>query len=308
MGATTFKGKRTAQSCCHVPKLLALAKIKSSKLRMNPHGPQSINPAVLIVSLYKNRILIYSLIKRDVIGRYRGSVMGLLWSFFNPILMLTVYTFVFSVVFKARWQGGTGSKVEFALVLFAGLLVFNLFSEVINRAPTLILSNVNYVKKVIFPLEILPVVAFGTAAFHMLISLIVWLIFSLIFFASPALSILQLPLVLLPIVIIILGLTWLLASMGVYLRDVTQIVGVTTTMLMFLSPIFYPITALPEEYRSFMLMNPLTFVVEQTRDVMIWGRGIRWTEWSIQMLISMAVAWLGFAWFQKTRKGFADVL
>ena len=275
---------------------------------MNPHGPQSINPAVLIVSLYKNRILIYSLIKRDVIGRYRGSVMGLLWSFFNPILMLTVYTFVFSVVFKARWQGGTGSKVEFALVLFAGLLVFNLFSEVINRAPTLILSNVNYVKKVIFPLEILPVVAFGTAAFHMLISLIVWLIFSLIFFASPALSILQLPLVLLPIVIIILGLTWLLASMGVYLRDVTQIVGVTTTMLMFLSPIFYPITALPEEYRSFMLMNPLTFVVEQTRDVMIWGRGIRWTEWSIQMLISMAVAWLGFAWFQKTRKGFADVL
>ncbi len=234
--------------------------------------------------------------------------MGLLWAFFNPILMLAVYTFVFSVVFKARWAGGSGSKTEFALVLFAGLLVFNLFAECLNRAPGLILGNVNYVKKVIFPLEILPLVAFGSAAFHFLISLTVWLVFYLIFFGIPSPSILQLPLVMLPLVLLTLGLSWLLASLGVYLRDVAQIVGVVTTVLMFLSPIFYPIIALPEEYRPFMQISPLTFVVEQARDTMIWGKNIDWEIWWIFTGISTLVAWVGFACFQKTRKGFADVL
>lgn len=234
--------------------------------------------------------------------------MGLLWSFFNPVLMLAVYTFVFSVVFQARWTGGSGSKTEFALVLFAGLMVFSLFSECLNRAPGLILGNANYVKKVIFPLEILPVVAFGSAVFHMMISLIVWLIFYLLFFGIPPASILQLPLVILPLAMMTMGFSWLLASLGVYLRDVSQVIGVFTTVLMFLSPIFYPIVVLPEEYRLFMQVSPLTFVVEQTRDVMIWGKGIDWGGWLIYTGISAFVAWLGFAWFQKTRKGFADVL
>lgn len=255
-----------------------------------------------------NRSLIFNLAKRDVVGRYRGSAMGLLWSFFNPILMLAVYTFVFSVVFKARWAGGSGSKTEFALVLFAGLLVFNLFAECLNRAPGLILGNVNYVKKVIFPLEILPLVALGSAAFHFLISLAVWLVFYLMFFGTPSLSILQLPLVILPLVLLTLGLSWFLASLGVYLRDVAQIIGVVTTVLMFLSPIFYPIVALPEEYRPFMQVSPLTFVVEQARDTMIWGKNIDWETWWVFTGLSTLVAWSGFAWFQKTRKGFADVL
>ena len=183
--------------------------------------------------------------------------MGLLWSFFNPVLMLAVYTFVFSVVFKARWAGGSDSKTEFALVLFAGLLVFNLFAECVNRAPGLILSNVNYVKKVIFPLEILPVVALGSAGFHFLISLVVWSIFYLLFFGIPPATILLLPLILIPLVLITLGISWLLASLGVYLRDVSQIIGVVTTVLMFLSPIFYPIVALPEEYRPFHANQPV---------------------------------------------------
>jgi lipopolysaccharide transport system permease protein len=275
---------------------------------MNPHATRSISPVSCVKSFSANRNLIFSLVRRDVVGRYRGSAMGLLWSFFNPILMLAVYTFVFSLVFKARWSGGSGSKAEFALVLFAGLLVFNLFSECLNRAPSLIVSNVNYVKKVIFPLEILPVVALGSAAFHFLISLAVWMVFYLMFFGIPGPAILQLPLVILPLILMTLGLSWFLASLGVFLRDVVQIIGVVTTVLLFLSPIFYPIDALPEVYRPFIQISPLSFVVEQARDTMIWSKGIDWEGWWVYTGVSALVAWLGFAWFQKTRKGFADVL
>lgn len=249
-----------------------------------------------------------SLVKREVAGRYRGSILGILWSFFNPVLMLAVYTFVFSVVFKARWVGGSDSKTEFALVLFSGLMVFNFFSECVNRAPGLIIGNVNYVKKVIFPLEILPIVAFGSAAFHFLISLIVWIFYYVIIFGMPKLQILLLPFVMLPLVMITLGFSWLLSSFGVYLRDVSQIIGFLMTALMFLSPIFYPVASLPDVFQFYMNLNPLTFIVEQTRDVMIWGYGVRWSDWLIQTMLSVIVAWLGFAWFQKTRKGFADVL
>ena len=275
---------------------------------MNPHAPYSMRPHALIASVSKNRNLIISLIKREVIGRYRGSVMGLLWSFFNPVLMLIVYTFVFSVVFKARWTGGTGSKVEFALVMFTGLLLFNLFSEVLNRAPGLVINNVSYVKKVIFPLEILPLVALGAAAFHMLVSLIVWLIFFLIFFTIPSWTALAVPLVLIPLALLTLGLAWLLASLGVYLRDVGQVIGLITTVLMFLSPIFFPVAALPEKYQGIMQLNPLTYFVEETRNLMIWGKSLDWQKWGYWTALSSLVAWLGFAWFQKTRKGFADVI
>ena len=145
----------------------------------------SASPRELGASLWRNRSLIVASVKREVLGRYRGSVMGILWSFFNPLFMLAVYTFVFSVVFQARWGGGTGSKTEFALVLFAGLMMFTLFAECTNRAPSLILSNVNYVKKVVFPLEILPAVALLSAMFHMLISLGVWFLAYGLFFGVP---------------------------------------------------------------------------------------------------------------------------
>jgi len=222
--------------------------------------------------------------------------------------MLTVYTFLFSVVFKARWLGGSDSTVEFALVLFTGLLMFNLFSETINRSPTLILNNTNYVKKVIFPLEILPIVALGAAAFHTLISLVVWLIFYLIFFTLPAWSALQVILISIPLLLMTLGLAWFLASCGVYLRDIGQVIGVITTVLMFLSPIFYPVAGLPEKFQGIMHFNPLTYIVEETRNVMIWGKSLDLLHWSYWTATSALIAWLGFAWFQKTRKGFSDVL
>lgn len=268
----------------------------------------SVAPREMVACIWRHRRLVTALVRREVIGRYRGSIMGLFWSFFNPVLMLFVYTFVFSIVFRARWPGGSESKTEFALVLFAGLLVFNLLSECVNRAPSLILSNANYVKKVIFPLEILPIVAMGSAAFHFAVGLLVWLVFYLILFGLPPATLLLLPIALLPLVLTTLGASWLLASLGVYLRDVSQIIGVMTTILMFMSPIFYPITALPDEYRVYLQLNPMTFVVEQVRDAMIWGKMIDWVSWAEQMMLSFFIAWAGFSWFQKTRRGFADVL
>ena len=265
-------------------------------------------PKEMLASLWRNRSLVSALVKREVIGRYRGSMLGLLWSFFHPMFMLTVYTFVFAVVFKARWSAGGDSKTEFALLLFAGLLLFNLFAECVNRAPSLILSNANYVKKVVFPLEILPLVSMGSAFFHMLISLGVWFIFYLAFFGLPHLTALLLPLVLLPIVLFTLGVSWFLASLGVYLRDVAQITGLITTTLMFLSPIFYPASSLPEDYRPLLLLNPLAPAIEMVRDVLVWGKQPDWLFLSLYLAAAAAISALGFAWFQKTRKGFADVL
>lgn len=275
---------------------------------LNPHLAPSSSPLALLRSLFRNRALVASLVRREVVGRYRGSAMGLLWSFFNPVLMLAVYTFVFSVVFKARWSGGSDSRTEFALVLFAGLMVYNLFAECVNRAPGLVLANVNYVKKVVFPLEILPVVALGSATFHLLVSLGVWLLFFLLFFGLPGWTVLLLPLVLAPLALVTLGISWFLSSLGVYLRDVSQVVGVVTTVLMFMSPIFYPISALPEGFQPLMQASPLTLVVEQTRDVLIWHKPIEPATWLLQMTVAALVAWLGYLWFQRTRKGFADVV
>ncbi len=269
----------------------------------------STDPRELTAGLWRNRALIRTLVQREVLGRYRGSILGVLWSFFNPVLMLAVYTFVFSVVFQARWgSGSSGSKAEFALILFAGILVFNLFAECVNRAPTLILGNASYVKKVVFPLEVLPWVSFGAAGFHALISLGIWLLFSLFVFGQPHLTVLLFPLLLLPLTLLTMGLSWLLASLGVYLRDVTQVVGIVTTICMFLTPIFYPLSAIPEAYRGILYFNPLTLIIEQARDLLIFGKGMAWKQFWLLTLFSAVVAWLGFAWFQKTRKGFGDVL
>jgi len=277
---------------------------------MNPHSQQPTSLLSLGKSLLKHRGLIFQMTKREVVGRYKGSVLGLGWSFFNPVFMLVVYTFVFSEIFKARWGGvgGEDSKTQFAVVLFVGLIVLNLFSEVINRAPGLILSNVNYVKKVVFPLEILPVIAMGVALFHGVISLGVLLAAFVLFNGYLHWTVVFIPLVLLPLVIITAGIAWMIASLGIFLRDIGQTIGIITTVLMFLSPVFYPVTAVPERFRPFIMANPLTFIIEQAREVLIWGHMPDWIGLGIYTLAAVIIVWVGYAWFQKTRKGFADVL
>jgi len=267
-----------------------------------------IRPWAIWSSLWTNRSLLRVLISREVVGRYRGSAMGMLWSFFNPVFMLLVYTFIFSVVFKARWQAHSESRIEFAFVLFAGLIVFNLFSECVNRAPTLVLANANYVKKVVFPLEILPWVMLGASLFHGLISLGVWLGAYMLFFGLPSPTVLLFPLIIAPLALLVMGLSWALASLGVYLRDVSQVMGIFTMAMMFLAPVFYPATALPPEFRSLLYWNPLTQPIEEMRAVLFWGRLPDFASLALYTVVCALVAWLGFVWFQKTRKGFADVL
>lgn len=275
---------------------------------MNPNQPASTNPIKILQNLARHRGLIWQLTKRDVIGRYKGSALGLFWSFFHPLLMLAIYTFVFSTVFKVRWSSGSESKTEFALAIFIGIIAHSLLAESINRAPALILQNVSYVKKVIFPLEILPLVSMGATLFHTLISIIVWSLFYLIVNQTFHVSIMYLPLIFLPLILISLGVSWFIASLGVYLRDVGQITGVLTTILLFMAPIFYPLSRLPERYHAFLYANPLTFTVEQSRAVLMWGQAPDWNGLAIILPISISIAWLGFIWFQKTRNGFADVL
>lgn len=246
--------------------------------------------------------------RRDVAGRYRGSMMGMLWSFLNPLLMLAVYTFVFSVVFQTRWGHGDASKTDFAILLFAGMIVHALFAECVNRAPGLVLGNTSYVKKVVFPLEILPWVALASTLFHTAVSVLVLLLFFAIVHFYIHWTVIFLPLVLLPLAFLTMGVTWFLASAGVYLRDVGQTTGLVTTAMMFLSPVFYPASALPEGYRRLLHLNPLTFIIEQVRDVLVWGKMPDWPGLALYFVVSLVVAWFGFFWFQKTRKGFADVL
>lgn len=275
---------------------------------MNPHAPAATSPVALVRSLLVHRQLTASLVRREVVGRYQGSLLGLLWSFFYPVLMLAVYTLVFGSIFRAKWPGGTNSQAEFALVLFCGLMMFNFFAECVNRAPTLVLNNANYVKKVVFPLEVLPVVMLGSAGFHLMVSLGVWLLFHLVVAGMPSWHALQVPFAVMPLALVTLGVSWLLAALGVYLRDVAQVVGVVTAVFMFLSPVFYPLSALPEGLRPFVELSPLSYTVEQSRQVMLWNQSIDWTKWLLHMAVSALVACAGYAVFQKVRKGFADVL
>lgn len=275
---------------------------------MNPHATASASPVGAVRSLWANRQLIARMGQREIIGRYKGSAMGLAWSFITPLFMLAIYTFVFSVVFQARWGTSEESKTQFAVVLFAGLIVHTLFSDVINRAPQLVLGNVNYVKKVVFPLEILPVVQLLSATFHALVSVVVLIAAQLVFQGSLPITALLLPVVLLPFLLLTLGLAWCLASLGVFVRDVGQTISLVTSVMLFMSPVFFPVQSLPPALQPWMHLNPLTFVIEQVREVVVWGRLPDWQGLAVYSLASIATAWLGFAWFQKTRKGFADVL
>lgn len=267
------------------------------------------SPRAMLASGWRNRHLIGQLARRDIQGRYRGSALGIVWSLLHPILMLAVYTFVFSVVFATRWPGlESEGRLHFAIVLFAGMIVFGIFSESVQRAPTLIVGQPNFVKKIVFPLEIMPWVTLVAALFHAAIGFVVLLVLLAFAEGSVPLTVFLLPLVLVPLVALCLGLAWFLASLGVFLRDVGQMIGVAVTALMFLSPLFYPSSALPEKVRWLVALNPLALPIELARSVIVFGRAPDWGPWLVHLAASVLVMWLGFAWFQRTRRAFADVI
>lgn len=250
--------------------------------------------------------LIYQLTKREVVGRYKGSALGLLWSFIIPLVMLAVYTFVFGMVFKARW--GVDGGQNFSIILFCGLILHSFLAECLTHSPTVILNKPNFVKKVVFPLEILPLVSLLTALFHFVVSLLI--LFLAVFISSGSIPVtwLTLPIVFLPLFLLGLSASWVLASLGVYMRDISQLMGVVATLLMFLCPIFYPLSAIPEKYQIFIMLNPLSFIVEQARLVLIFGSAPNFLYLAIYSIVTLAIAYLSFVWFMKVKRGFSDVL
>jgi lipopolysaccharide transport system permease protein len=267
-----------------------------------------LNPIALTRNLWFQRELILQLSKREIMGRYRGTYLGVLWSFLTPLLMLTVFTFVFGVIFKARWGLEEEGRLDFAFFLFSGLIVFNVLAECMNRAPVLILGQLQYVKKVRFPLEILPLTVLLSAAAHAVVSFIILILALFLFRGVLNWTILLAPLVLAPLLFLCLGIGWFLASIGVFFRDISHVISVATMATLFLSPIFYPLTMIPEWLRPFYRLNPLTLIIENTRAVLIWGQLPNWNHLMTGLVTTSLAALFGYAWFQRTRGGFADVL
>ncbi len=256
--------------------------------------------------LFDHHALIWRLTQREIEGQYRSAYLGLVWSLITPLLMLGAYTFVFAGVFGFRWRG-EGTTIEFALIIFTGLLLFNLFAECISRAPNLMFDYRNYIKKVIFPLEIAPIVVLNVALFRLLVSLIVLIPFYALIFGYPPPTFWLTPFLIVPFCALLLGLMWLLASLGVFLRDIGQLVAVVVPLLMLLSPIFYPLAAVPQDYQWLIGLNPLTPLLENVRTVLFLGQ---WPNlwFLLYSLICFAMAVLGFRWFMFTKKAFADVV
>ena len=253
--------------------------------------------------------LVRQMVLRNIELRYRGSVLGLLWSFVQPLMMLVVYTFVFSVVFQARWgvaeQESNGS---FAVIMFCGMVLYNLFSESVINSSTVIVANQNLVKKVIFPLEILPITCVCTTyilglAWFILLFLGTWFILGFVGW-----TMLLLPLVMLPVVVFTTGISFFVSALGVFIRDTQYVVGVVLQMLFFATPIFYPISAVPTELRWVLTWNPLTVFIEQTRNVFLYGKMPNWCFLGVATVVAVAVFQLGYFFFARTKRGFSDVL
>jgi lipopolysaccharide transport system permease protein len=269
-----------------------------------------INPTLPWIGIWQRRDLVWQFTMREVAGRYKGLSFGVLWSFLNPLFMLAIYTFVFSYVMKAKWNipGSESSGPQFALTLFCGLSMFNIFSECFVRAPGLVLGNPNYVKKVVFPLEILPVAVLGSALTHAMISFALLIVAVLIFMNTLSWTALLFPVMLLPLIFLSLGMGWFLSALGVFLRDIGYAINLLSQALVFVTPVFFPASAVGEKYRWLMDINPLSAVVENGRRVLLWQTMPDWIWLAKSLLFSVVFMQIGYMFFMKSKKAFADVL
>lgn len=262
------------------------------------------------LELWKNRFLIWKMSKREIGRRYKGSFLGVVWAFVIPLATMLIYTFVFSIILKTRWGPAMtpNGNIDYALNLFAGLIPFTIFTEVINQSPSLVLSNPNYVKKVVFPLEILPIVILIGVLINSCFSLTILLLGMIIFGYPFYWTAFLLPLVYIPLVFLSVGFSWLLSSIGVFVRDIDQGIRIFTQLLIFITPVFYPLERAPEQVQNLLKLNPLTLIVTDFRRLLLWGQPLPWEEWAIWVAISLIITLLGLLWFQKSRHAFADVM
>ena len=247
-------------------------------------------------------------IMRDLQGRYKNSWGGLLWLVIQPIIMLSIYTLVFQHILGVRWGTQSTSGVDFALNLYLGLVVFNIFSESLQAAPTVLRAHSNLIKKVRFPIRILPSIPVGMALCDAALGLTIWLVIYMFVLGLPPLTALYLPLVLLPLILFVIGLCWIIASLSVYMRDITQIVRFTVTGLLFLSPIFFPLQSMPADLQAILSFNPLAIEIEMLRGIMVGGIAPDAVTYIGFLAFSLLVYAAGYCWFTLTSDGFVDVL
>lgn len=259
--------------------------------------------------LTRHAFPIVQMTRREVAARYRGSVAGVLWSFVQPLLMLGIYTFLFGVLFRPRAAAAAPTDtVGFAETLFVGLILHGMLAECLGRAPTQILGNPNYVKKFVFPLEILAWPMVFSALVQFGFGVLVLLVWHLGSWQAVPWTALLLPAVVAPMVLLIAGLVWFLSALGVFVRDVGQVIGLLVTLLMFLAPVLYPLEALPEAARAWVWLNPLTLPVVEARRVLLDGLPPDWGALGLYALASLLVAWLGYHVFARLKRAFADVI
>ena len=266
------------------------------------------NPFAWLGPAIKHRRLIAQMTRREIASKYKGSVFGALWILITPLLMLGIYTFVFSVVFQARWGTSSINRIDFALFVFSGLIFFNFFSECLARSPSLILENLSFVKKVLFPLEILPIVVIMGSLFGALVNFLILLLIYLLVNGFPPATFFLFPFIFLPLAFFSLGVCWILSSLGVFIRDLKPAIGIVITMIMFLCPIFYPINAVPLAFQKIMLHNPLAIPLEESKKILFFGELPNFFLLGICASTSLLVCWIGYSWFMLTRKGFVDVI
>lgn len=264
-------------------------------------------PWAPFVPLSRYGYLIRQLVRRDLNGKFRRSTLGLAWMVLSPLLLLAGYTLVFGVLLRARW-GGAGTSMEFALVLYSGLIFYNFFADVIGRSPGLIYGNQPYVKKMVFPLEVLNWAVMLSASINFIIGLLTWVVFALFVKKAIPLTMLWMPLVFAPFAIFTLGCSWLLSSYSVFHPDAEHVVPIVLLLMMFLSPLFFPVESMPENFRSLLHFNPLSFVLEEGRGILIAGRAPDPMVVACGWGGSILIAWLGYASFMSNREGFSDAI
>lgn len=257
----------------------------------------------------KNKYLLLNLLRREIYAKFKNSYMGLLWIFIIPLIMIFLYTFIFSFIFQSR----VGGEIEvprtyFALQLFSSLVLFNFFSDTFVKSISSISSNVNYVKKIIFPLDILCWVNLGESLFNLTISLMVWFLAYFIIVGVPNWHIIFLPLILLPYAFFIIGTSWIISSISVFVRDLQQVSNLIITILLFSSPIFYNLTTIPEKLQKFLFINPLTAPIVFSKQIFYEGTFPDLSTFFIYSLFSVTIFFIGFCIFNILRKDFSDVL
>lgn len=260
-----------------------------------------------IRTLCQHRRLIRDLTRRELAARYKGSLLGILWALLNPLLLLTLYTFFFSMILKAKWGVGE-TPPNYGLMLFCGLIIHGWMAEVLSRAPDLLAANRNYIKKVVFPLDALSWITVFTALVQVVFSLLILAILALVIGQGISWTIVLLPVVLTPLLLLLLGLSWFISSLTVFFRDIGQLMGSLLTLLLFTSTAFFSLETAPESIRGLLLFNPLTIIMDSLRDVMVLHQLPDWELLGVHTLCSIVVFILGFVWFERTRPGFADVL